>query len=69
MMTLCDCCVSENQYVRSHLNWNPGAVPITDWEAYAQGCLDFWKAAGDPIDMTVERLAEILRELYDTPQQ
>jgi coproporphyrinogen III oxidase-like Fe-S oxidoreductase len=73
MSDFCECCDTNAAYVQEHLNWNvadsytPEEIQEfthEDWVNEARECMTLWKAGGEPIRMSEEKLAELLEEIY-----
>ena len=73
MSDYCNCCETNEDYVREHLNWNVidacGQEAVAgytdeDWLREAKECKDTWEGSGEPVNMTDEELAKLLEAVY-----
>jgi len=68
MSNHCNCCSTDVEWVREHLNWDPVIkthekdVSELDWEEEARLCMDIWKM--DSRDIDVGTLAGLLEEAH-----
>lgn len=73
MSKYCDCCGTNEEYIQTHLNWNVvdahGQEAVSeftdeDWLREAKECKDCCELNREPVPMTDEELAELLKTVY-----